>query len=93
MFCSHARYFRIARRDLVYLKFILEAYEGLTLLSTVDPEGAVVRISNTGFFENDLKLLIRALAREIELKEVPRPDGCPDGLPNLPNNKVMRHAG
>lgn len=93
MFDSHARYFRVERRDLVYLKFILEAYEGLAILSTVDPEGAVVRISATGFFERDLDGLMRALAREIEIKEVPRPEGRPDGLPDLPERKVMGHAG
>jgi hypothetical protein len=93
MFESHARYFRVERRDLAYLKFILEAYEGLALLSTVDPEGAVVRISDTGFFGTDLDGLMQALSREIELKEVPLPEGRHDGLPDLPERKVMIHAG
>ena len=44
MFHSLARYFRVSRHDLVYLKFILEAYEGLAVLSTIEREGAIVRI-------------------------------------------------
>jgi hypothetical protein len=93
MFESHARYFRVERRDLVYLKFILEGYEGVAILSTVDPEGAVIRISNTCYFARDLDELIMGLAREIEIKEVPPPEGRPDGLPDLPERKVMGHAG
>jgi hypothetical protein len=89
MFNSRARYFRVRRRDLVYLKFILEAYEGVALLSTIDPEGAIVRISNTGFFESDLDGVMRAMAKELEIMEVPPPEGRPDGLPDLPDRKVI----
>ena len=39
------RYFRVARRELVYLKFILEAYEGMSTLSTVDRSGGIVRLA------------------------------------------------
>jgi hypothetical protein len=89
MFNSRARYFRVRRRDLVYLKFILEAYEGVALLSTIDPEGAIVRVSNTGFFESDLDGVMRAMAKELEIMEVPPPEGRPDGLPDLPDRKVI----
>ena len=55
------RYFRLDRRDLVYLKFILEAYEGLATLSTVQQEEPVVKISCPSSFASDVADLIRAL--------------------------------
>lgn len=69
------RYFRLDRRDLVYLKFILEAYEGLTSLSTVEKHGALVRITTFPWCAADVDSLIEALRQEIHMSEtVPPPD-------------------
>ncbi len=87
MFATKARYFRVDRRDLVYLKFILEAYEGLAVLSTVEREGMVVRIACPHFFAADVDALLKALAGEIGITEVPRPAGCPDALPAVTHRK------
>jgi len=92
MFHSNARYYRVNRRDLVYLKFILEAYEGLALLSTIEREGAIVRIAYPHFAEGDVADLMRAMAGEINLSEVPRPEGYQDGLPDIPVRKVAIDA-
>ena len=92
MFESRARYFRVARRDLVYLKFILEAYEGLAVLSTVEREGAIVRIGYPHFSAKDVDKLLHALGGEIDLQEVPQPEGFSDGLPPIPIRKVSEHA-
>jgi phage tail protein X len=92
LFESHARYFRVERHDLVYLKFILEAYEGLAVLSTVDREGAIVRIGYPHFSACDVDALLQALAGEIDLQEVPMPAGFADGLPDIPIRKVAEHA-
>ncbi len=64
------RYFRLDRRDLVYLKFILEAYEGLATISTVQQEETVVEISCPTSFTVDVADLIRALQGEIALTEI-----------------------
>ena len=92
MFETQARYFRVKRHDLVYLKFTLEAYEGLATLSTVEREGAVVRIGYPHFFELDVDALLIALSGEIEMAEVPMPAGLACGLPQLPVRKVAEHA-
>ena len=83
IFESRARYFRVNRHDLVYLKFILEAYEGLATLSTVERKGAVVRIGYPHFFELDVDALLVALSGEIEITEVPMPAGLACGLPGI----------
>lgn len=63
-------FFRVDRRDLVYLKFILEAYEGMSTLSTVEPKGVIVRLSISPGFEEDMQGIINALSAEISLTEV-----------------------
>ncbi|MBT0666270.1 DUF4911 domain-containing protein [Geobacter pelophilus] len=68
-----ARYFRVDRRDIVYLKFILEAYEGLSTMSTADRKEGIVRISFSTWAEQDIGDLLAALAADIELVEVSDP--------------------
>ena len=63
-------FFKVDRHDLVYLKFILEAYEGMSTLSTVEPKGVIVRLSIPPGFEEDMHGIINALSMEIPLTEV-----------------------
>lgn len=64
------RYFKVGRRDLVYLKFILEAYEGMSTLSTVEPHGVIVRLSIPAGFEADMESLLAALRADMPIIEV-----------------------
>jgi hypothetical protein len=67
------RYFRVDRKDLVFLKFILEAYEGLSTMSTADRKEGIVRISFGEWAADDVGGLLDSLAREITLVEVDEP--------------------
>lgn len=67
------RYFHVDRKDLVFLKFILEAYEGLSTMSTADRKGSIVRISFSDWASRDVADLLESLSREITLKEVEAP--------------------
>lgn len=71
------RYFRVDRRDLVYLKFILEAYEGMSTMTTVQPQGVIVRLTIPAGFAGDLQELLDALATEIPLEETDFTMECP----------------
>jgi hypothetical protein len=93
MFDTIARYFKVERRDLAYLKFILEAYEGLATLSTVEREGAIVRIAYPHFSGADLDALLQALNREIAIIEVPQPAGCSGLLLTINREKEVCCAG
>jgi hypothetical protein len=67
------RYFQLGRRDLVYLKFIQEAYEGLSFMSTADQKACIVRIAYQQTAAADMEGLLTALAAEISLTEVDAP--------------------
>lgn len=69
------RYFQLDRRDLAYMTFILEAYEGLATLSTVEKKATLVSITALPWAAADLDRLITALQGEITLTEkAPPPD-------------------
>ncbi len=73
---THDRYFRVTGHDLVYLKFIVEAYEGHATLSTVDKKNGVVVIKYGDCFATPMGALLRALEGEISLVEIDPPPGA-----------------
>ena len=71
---SHAamicRYFKVAHRDMVFLKFILEAYEGMNVMSTVDNTAGVIRIAIMPGFVADMDELLADLGRQVNMEPV-----------------------
>ncbi|MBJ6723275.1 DUF4911 domain-containing protein [Geomesophilobacter sediminis] len=77
---DRCRFYRVSGKDLVYLKFILEAYEGLSTMSTVDPRQGIVKVVYPVAFADDVESLMQALAKEITVTEVTQGgDGCWNG--------------
>ncbi len=64
------RTFRLNRKDIWYLHFIFEAYDGVGTVSSVDPRGGVVEIRSPAGREEEAELLLRELSREIEMEEL-----------------------
>ena len=64
------RYFKVAHRDMVYLKFILEAYEGMNVMSTVDNVAGIIRIAIMEGFEDDMDALLAELGRDTDMQPV-----------------------
>jgi hypothetical protein len=64
------RYFKVRHRDMVYLKFILEAYEGMNVMSTVDNVAGIIRIAIMEGFEADMDGLLAELGRQVAMEEV-----------------------
>jgi hypothetical protein len=71
------RFFRVDRRHIAYLRFTLEAYDGLATLTTLDPRQGIVALSFPDCFAADVDDLVAALDREIGLTEIDLPDGNP----------------
>ena len=64
------RYFKVAHRDMVFLKFILEAYEGMNVMSTVDNKAGIIRIIIMEGFETDIDTLLCYLGRQVIMEPV-----------------------
>ena len=62
------RYFQVNRRDMVYLKFILEAYEGMSVMSTVDNATGIIRIAIMPGFVDDMDGLLADLGRQVAME-------------------------
>lgn len=64
------RYFKVRHRDMVYLKFILEAYEGMNVMSTVDNVAGIIRIAIMEGFEADMDGVLAELGRQVAMEPV-----------------------
>lgn len=64
------RYFKVRHRDMVYLKFILEAYEGMNVMSTVDNVAGIIRVAIMEGFEADVDGLLAELGRQVAMDAV-----------------------
>lgn len=64
------RYFKVRHRDMVFLKFILEAYEGMNVMSTVDNQAGIIRIAIMEGFEADMDGVLAELGRQVVMEPV-----------------------
>jgi len=63
------RYYRVERKDISFLKFIFEAYDGIAVITTVDrPEGIIMFRIPPGC-ENDVDTVLQDLGKNMMIEE------------------------
>ncbi len=66
-------YFKINREDIAYMKFILESYEGLGVLRTIDPQNGIVEVMVPPGLEQDMEMVLEGLRDEISIERIEYP--------------------
>ncbi|TLN15325.1 DUF4911 domain-containing protein [bacterium] len=72
------RYFKVDRSEIGYLRFIIESYEGLATISTMDAKNGIVSLSVPDSFAEEADRLVEALRSEMVITEIPFPGSLPD---------------
>jgi hypothetical protein len=70
------KYFTVDRGDIAYLRFIIESYDNLAILSTVDAKNGIVSLTVPCCFVEDAEQLVQALKSEISIREITLPEKC-----------------
>ena len=65
------QYYRIDRREISFLKFILEAYDGLAVLTTIDSEKGIVVINIAPGCEADVEMILQDLKKNVMIENIP----------------------
>ncbi|UCH19483.1 MAG: DUF4911 domain-containing protein [Deltaproteobacteria bacterium] len=73
------KYLRVDRRKIAFLKFIFEAYDGIAVVSTLDPVEGTVMLSIAPGCEADVDMLLQDLKKDIMIE--------PTGKPENPNSE------
>lgn len=66
-------YYRVDRREIAFLRFIVEAYEGIAVLSTVDQHNGIVVLHVPPGCEEAVSRLVDALSSNMRLEAVNMP--------------------
>lgn len=64
---------RVPRREVAYVKFIFESYEGVAVARTLDRRVAILVILTVPDFEAQARIIVAALAEEGACTEIPPP--------------------
>jgi hypothetical protein len=59
------KYFRVDRRDIAYLRFIFEGYDGIAVVTTLDRDAGIVAVRIAPGCENEVVGVLSALSKEI----------------------------
>lgn len=55
---------RIPPREIAYLSFVLESYEGVAAMRTIDPRSGIVEVMVPPSYEEEIEEILADLARE-----------------------------
>jgi hypothetical protein len=70
-----AIYLDLPPREIAYVKFIFESYEGVALVRTIDRRAATLVVLVAPDFEGDARAAIASLVAEGACREIPAPPG------------------
>ena len=78
MIACHKRFFRLPARHIAHFQFIIEGYDGIATVTTVDPKAAVVMVLIPDGLQSHVDSVLDAMTREgaIPFRETP---GWKDG--------------
>lgn len=61
---------RVKREDIIYINSIAEAYDGIMVMRTVDPEEALVEFDISPYLSLESERILSALSKETPLEIV-----------------------
>jgi Domain of unknown function (DUF4911) len=68
---------RVDRREIGFLKFILEAYDGIAVMTTIDARQGIVLLRIAPGCEKEVEAVLRDLGRDILIDDF---DGSPNTM-------------
>jgi len=63
------KYLRVDRKEIAFLKFIFEAYDGIVTITTVDPDQGVILLCIAPGCENDVEMILQDLKKDILIEQ------------------------
>ena len=63
------KYYRVDRKEISYLRFIFEAYDGIALIRTVDSAAGIIAFHISPGCISEAETIIQALRKEMIIEE------------------------
>lgn len=68
------KYYKLRRKDISLIQFIIEGYEGMATVTTVEPQTAIIQVSIIPDFISEMKNVINDLKNNYEIEEINYPE-------------------
>lgn len=68
-------YLQLSPEDIVFIKLIVEAHEGIGVLRTIDRKRAVIVVMVAADMEADARAMLESVRDQVPWTELPRPTG------------------
>jgi hypothetical protein len=65
-----AQYYRVDRRQIAFIKFIFEAYDGIAGMRTTDPVKGIIKLHIAPGCEEQVEQILRDLKKEIMIRRL-----------------------
>lgn len=69
------RFLRVQKKDIAYIRYVFEGYEGIANATTVDGQPGLLRLQIAPDFAESAEAVLDALGREIALEVDDLPEG------------------
>ncbi|HXG18995.1 MAG TPA: DUF4911 domain-containing protein [Methylomirabilota bacterium] len=73
-------YLRVSREDIALLKFVIESYEGIGIVRTIDRKKATVVVLAMPDFLRHVRAVLESLREHMDWYEIPPPEEQDDWL-------------
>ena len=64
------RYYRVDRREIAFIKFIFEAYDGIAGIRTTDPAKGIIRLHIAPGCQEQVEQVLQDLKKEILIRRL-----------------------
>lgn len=67
---TQKQYYRVDRREIAFLKFIFEAYDGVALLTTMDPARGIIALCIAPQCQEQVAEILQELKKEVTIQRL-----------------------
>ena len=64
-------HYRVDRREIAFIRFIIEAYDGLAIVKTLDPQAGLIEFQIAPGCEQDVEMILKDLQCSIMMEKAP----------------------
>ena len=68
------KYYKLKRKDISIIQFIIEGYEGMATVTTIDPQAAIIQVSIIPDFLSEIKNVINDLKNKYQMEKINYPE-------------------
>ena len=63
------QHYRVDRREIAFIRFIIEAYDGLAIVKTLDPQAGLIEFQIAPGCEQDVEMILKDLQCSIMMEK------------------------